>query len=92
MSTLLTGNRRGGSESSSYICVQLDIHVLLLSDLLIAFLYLLADPIGEHIAEYSGYDIAYPSPGDLVELLFIWKVFVYLVRISSAERLDLLQR
>ena len=27
-----------------------------------------------------------------MELLFIWKVFVYLVRISSAERLDLLQR
>ena len=79
-------------ESRSYVCVQLDIHVLLVSDLLVADLDLLVDPIGELVLEDRGHDIADPLAADLVDLQPIRHVVLDVVGLCPAELGDLLQR
>ena len=91
MSTLLTGNRRGGGESSSYILVQLDVHVLLLSDLLIPGLNLLLDPVGEGGAKDCGHNVANPLAADFVEFSFVRHVIWDIMWQTPAKRFDLLE-
>ena len=79
-------------ESRSYVCVQLDIHVLLVSDLLIADLDLLIHPVGELVLQDRGNDIANPLTADLVDLKPIGHVVVDIIWLSSAELGDLLKR
>ena len=74
-----------------YVSVQLDVHLLLIGDFLIAGLDLRADPVRESVFENGGDDVANPHAADFVELLAVRKVAVDVVGLPPAELLDLLQ-
>ena len=78
-------------ESGSYIIVQLNIHVILLGDLIIPDLYLLPDPVGEYGAKDGRTNIAYPVTADLMDFSFVRQVSFNIIRLSPAERCDLFE-
>jgi len=78
-------------ESGSYIIVQLNIHVILLGDLIIPDLYLLPDPVGEDGAEDGGDDVAYPLTADFVDFSFVWHISLDIIWLIPAKRCDFLE-
>ena len=87
---MLTGDGGGGLERGGYILIKFYIHVPFLLELFVAFLDLQLQPVGEVVLEDCGADVAYPLPGNLVQLLLVWQVAVDVVWLASAKVLDLL--
>ena len=79
-------------ECSIDILVQLDVHILFVSDLLISDLDLLINPIRKFVLQDGGYDIAGPLTADLVDFQPIRHIVVDIIWLSSAELGDLLKR
>ena len=79
-------------ECSIDILVQLDVHILFVSDLLISDLDLLINPIRKFVLQDRGYDIAGPLTADLVDFQPIRHIVVDIIWLSSAELGDLLKR
>ena len=74
-----------------YVSVQLDVHLLLIGDFLIAGLDLRADPVREIVFENGGDDVANPHAADFVELLPVGEIAIDIIGLPAAEFLDLLQ-
>ena len=74
-----------------YVSVQLDVHLLLIGDFLIARLDLCPDPICEIVFEHGGDDVANPHAADFVELLPVGEIAIDIIGLPAAEFLDLLQ-